>query len=203
MKKPWATPLILASGVIMLVGCGAASSAAKRAPEESREVVMDITMQQAGERADSMLDATLKAIKPEVKWTHSGTSEGSCDVSRSRTVMTIISKERRGNFLGVVQRFWEKSGYMIKSVNKSEKFPAIFAQSSDGFGISLVVGGAGQVAFEVDSPCVKPSEVAEPATPANGPDYDYPIPRPNVHSDFWSSTNPISSASPTTPASEG
>jgi hypothetical protein len=158
---------------------------------------MDITMQQAAERADEMLDATLDAIRPEVHWTHSGTSAGSCDVSRSRTVMTIISKERRGNFLGVVQRFWEKSGYQIKSVNKSEKFPAIFAQSPDGFGISLVVGGAGQVAFEVDSPCVKSSDVAEPTTPANGPDYDHPVPRPNVHSDFWSSTTPISPASPT------
>ncbi|MBD0420689.1 hypothetical protein H0H10_16305 [Streptomyces sp. TRM S81-3] len=162
---------------------------------------MDITMQQAAEHADAMLDATLGAIKPTVQWTHSGTSTGSCDVSRSRTVMTVISKERRGNFLGVVQRFWEKSGYRIKSVNKSEKFPAIFAQSPDGFGISLVVGGAGQVAFEVDSPCVKPSAVADPTTPPNGPDYDYPIPRPNVRSDFWSSTAPISSAAPTASAS--
>ncbi|MFD5494578.1 hypothetical protein ACFWH4_17115 [Streptomyces sp. NPDC127091] len=200
MKKLWRASLIVVSGVIMLAGCDVASNAAKRAPEESNKAVMDITMQQAGERADSMLDATLSAIKPEVNWTHSGTSEGSCDVSRSRTVMTIISKERRGSFLGIVQRFWEKSGYTIKSVNKSEKFPAIFAQSPDGFGISLVVGGAGQVAFEVDSPCVKPSEVADPKTPANGPDYDYPIPRPNVHSDFWSSTTPISSASPTASA---
>lgn len=200
MKKLWKAPLIVASGVVMLVGCGATSNTAKQSPKESHRVIMGITMQQAGERADSMLDATLRAIKPEVHWTHSGTSKGSCDVSRSRTVMTIISKELRGDFLGVVQRFWEKNGYMIKSVNKSEKFPAIFAQSPDGFGISLVVGGAGQVAFEVDSPCVKPSEVADPTTPASGPDYDYPIPRPNVHSDFWSSTTPISSASPTTPA---
>ncbi|MHB9861456.1 ARID/BRIGHT DNA-binding domain-containing protein [Streptomyces sp. YIM S03343] len=157
---------------------------------------MSITMQQAADRADTMLDATLDAIKPEVHWTHSGTSTGACDVSRSRTVMTIISKERRGNFLGVVQRFWEKSGYRIKSVNKSERFPAIFAQSADGFGISLVVGGSGQVAFEVDSPCAKPSKVGDPTTHPNGPNYDYPVPRPNVHSDFWSSTTPIASASP-------
>ncbi|MFH8340640.1 hypothetical protein [Streptomyces sp. AM6-12] len=153
---------------------------------------MNITMQQAAERADGMLDATLGAIKPEVRWTHSGTSTGTCDVSRSRTVMTIVSAERRGNFLGIVQRFWEKSGYRIKSVNKSKEFPAIFAQSADGFGISLVVGDAGQIAFEVDSPCAEPSKVAAPTTPANGPDYDYPIPRPNVRSAFWSSTIPIS-----------
>ncbi|MET7794674.1 hypothetical protein ABZV25_12945, partial [Micrococcus luteus] len=180
--------------VVMLAGCGAAQNTAKQVSGERRGPAMNITMQQAAERADAMLDATLGAIEPEVHWTHSGTSTGSCDVSRSRTVMTIISKERRGNFLGVVQRFWEKSGYRIKSVNKSEKFPAIFAQSPDGFGISLVVGGAGQVAFEVDSPCAKPSKVADPTASPNGPDYNYPIPRPNVRSDFWSATSPISSS---------
>lgn len=196
MKKIWRTLPVVASAAVLLVGCSAARDTAKQASGERRGPTMDITMQQAAERADAMLDATLGAIKPEVHWTHSGTSTGTCDVSRSRTVMTIISKERRGNFLGVVQRFWEKSEYRISSVNKSEKFPAIFAQSPDGFGISLVVGGAGQVAFEVDTPCAKTSKVADPTTPPNGPDYNYPIPRPNVHSDFWSSTTPIPPASP-------
>ncbi|MFJ3993121.1 hypothetical protein ACIPWY_31280 [Streptomyces sp. NPDC090032] len=157
---------------------------------------MNITMQEAAERADAMLDATLNAIKPEVNWTHSGASEGECDVSRERTVMTVISKERRGNFIGVVQRFWEKNGYEIKSVNKSQKFPAVFAQSPDGFGITLLVVKAGQVVLSVDSPCAKKSKVADPTTPPKGPNYDYPVPEPNVHSDFWSSKEPISTVSP-------
>ncbi len=197
MRKAWSGVLIAAASAILLAGCSSSSDATGEGTDGSRKEVMDITMQQAADRADEMLNVTLGAIKPAVQWTHSGTSLGSCDVSRSRTVMTVISEERRGNFLGVVQRFWEKSGYQIKSVNKSKTFPAIFAQSPDGFGISLLVGGAGQVAFEVDSPCVKPSKVADPKTPANGPDYDYPVPRPNVRSDFWSSTTPIASASPT------
>jgi hypothetical protein len=157
---------------------------------------MNITMQQAAVRADSMLDATLSAIKPEVHWTHGATTTGTCDVSRRRVVMTIISQERLGSLLGLVQRFWEKSGYRIKSVDRDEKFPAIYAQSTDGFGIDLTVGAERQVFFEVATPCAKPSDVADPTTRPNGPDYDYPIPRPNVHSDFWSSTTPIPAASP-------
>ncbi|MBA9045742.1 MULTISPECIES: hypothetical protein [Streptomyces] len=191
MKKLRTTLPVAVVAAALLTGCATAHESAKQLSNERREPTMNITMQQAAERADGMLDATLDAIRPEVHWTHSGTSTGTCDVSRSRTVMTIVSKERRGNFLGIVQRFWEKSGYRIKSVNKSAEFPAVFARSADGFGISLVVGGAGQIAFEVDSPCVEPSKVAAPTTPSNGPDYDYPIPRPNVHSAFWSSTAPI------------
>jgi hypothetical protein len=183
------------STALLLVGCGAGGEAPEQAAGKTQGAVVEMTMQQAAERADSMLDGTLGAIKPEVQWTHSGTSSGSCDVSRSRTVMTIISEGRRGNFLGVVQRFWEKSGYRIKSVNQSQKFPAVFAESSDGFGISVGVGGAGQVAFEVDSPCVEPSKAADPTTPPNGPDYDHPVPRPNVRSSFWSLDAPIPSAS--------
>ncbi|MGC5413410.1 hypothetical protein ACPXCX_58555, partial [Streptomyces sp. DT225] len=60
-------------------------------------------------------------------------------------------------------------------------------QTRDGFGVSLVFGG-GQAFFEVDSPCVEESEVAESTASPNGPSYDgvYPLPRPNVRSDFWS-----------------
>ncbi|QIB43214.1 hypothetical protein [Streptomyces aureoverticillatus] len=148
---------------------------------------MNITMQQAADHADSMLDSTLDSIKPEVHWTHGATTTGGCDLSRRRVVMTIISEEKLGSFLGMVQRYWQKRGYRITAVDKDEKFPAIFAQSRDGFGISLTVGADRQVFFEVATPCGDSSDVAEPTTPPNGPDYDYPIPRPNVRSDFWSS----------------
>ncbi|MGW1407897.1 hypothetical protein [Streptomyces sp. NPDC002403] len=145
-------------------------------------------MQDAANRADRILDAVLGEIKPEVQWAHGPTSAGSCDVSRMRVVMTVVSEGRRGNLLGVVDRFWRRSGYRIKAVNKNANFPAIYAQTKDGFGVSLSIGGAGQAFFEVDSPCVDESEVAASTTPPNGPGYDgvYPLPRPNIHSDFWS-----------------
>ncbi|MHC0430061.1 hypothetical protein ACX6XY_07715 [Streptomyces sp. O3] len=146
-------------------------------------------MQEAADRADTMLDSTFGAIKPEVQWAHRATSEGNRSVSRYRTVMTIISNERRGAFLGIVERFWKKSGYVIKEVDGSEEHPAIFAQSTDGFGITLTIGGKGQAYFVVDSPCVEKSDVAEPTTPSNY-EGEYPLPRPNIHSDFWSAETP-------------
>nr|WP_107420940.1 hypothetical protein [Streptomyces sp. CB03234] len=149
-------------------------------------------MQDAAEHADAMLDTTIKAVVPEIQWTHHNTTTGSCDVSRRRKVMTIISDERRGSFLGVIERFWKESGYKITAVRKSVDRPAIFAESPDGFGISLVFGHAGQAVFEVATPCVQQSEVAEPTTKPNGPAYPLgKIPTPNVRSDFWSAETPV------------
>ncbi|MFF1915677.1 hypothetical protein ACFVYE_29615 [Streptomyces sp. NPDC058239] len=152
----------------------------------------DMNMQEAAERADGILDALLKEIHPQVQWTHGPTTTGSCDVTRRRTVMTIVSAERRGSFLGVVDRFWRKSGYRIKAINNDADVPAIFAQTRDGFGVSLIIGGEGQAFFEVDSPCVQESEVADPIAKPNGPSYADAeiIPRPNVRSDFWSAGAP-------------
>ncbi|MEU9531142.1 MULTISPECIES: hypothetical protein [Streptomyces] len=144
-------------------------------------------MQAAAEHADAIMEATLAGIKPAVHWAHGPTTTGSCDVTRRRSVMTIVSEGRRGNFLGVVERGWKDRGYRIKGVNNDLDSPAIYAQTKDGFGVSLIFGG-GQAFFEVDSPCVEESEVAESTTPPNGPSYDgvYPLPRPNVRDDFWS-----------------
>ncbi|WP_353051479.1 hypothetical protein [Streptomyces sp. RTGN2] len=145
-------------------------------------------MQEAAERADGILDDVLGEIHPGVRWVHGPTTTGVCDVTRRRTVMTIISPERRGSFLGLVDRFWRKSEYRIKAVNDDVDVPAIFAQTKDGFGVSLIVGGKGQVFFEVDSPCVRESDVADPIAEPSGTSYagSEVIPRPNVHSDFWS-----------------
>lgn len=148
----------------------------------------DMNMQEAADHADGILDAVLKELQPEVQWAHGPTTTGSCDVTRRRTVMTIVSAERRGSLLGVVDRFWRQSGYRIKAINNDVDVPAIFAQTKDGFGVTLSIGGKGQAFFEVDSPCVAESDVVESTTPPNGPSYEdvYPLPRPNVHSDFWS-----------------
>ncbi|MFF3973719.1 hypothetical protein ACFYZ6_28245 [Streptomyces rubiginosohelvolus] len=42
----------------------------------------------------------------------------------------------------------------------------------------------------MDTPCVRESEVADSTSPATAflaPDAEF-IPRPNIHSDFWSAT---------------
>ncbi|MGY3338910.1 hypothetical protein ACVW0K_005009 [Streptomyces filamentosus] len=150
-----------------------------------------MNMQEAADRADAILDRTLKAVVPEVQWAHHTWTSGSCTVTRRRKVMTIISEERRGNFLGVIERHWKQSGFEISGVNADREMPAIFARTSDGFQVSLSVKHKGQAVFTVDTPCVEKSEVAEPASRPNGPAYPYgEIPVPNVRSDFWSGTTP-------------
>lgn len=107
----WIPALLLVGG--LLTGCGMLG-------EGKKGVAATMNMQDAAEHADGMLDATFRAMKPEVRWAHGQTSSGNCDLTRRRTVMTIISEERRGNFLGMVERFWKKSGYEIFSVNESK-----------------------------------------------------------------------------------
>jgi len=148
----------------------------------------DMNMQEAAEHSDAMLDAVLGKLDPEVQWAHGPTTTGNCDVTRRRTVMTVVSAQHRQDFLDQVETFWRESGYRIKGKNNDEMFPAVYAQSKDGFAISVSVRGQGQVFFEADSPCVKESKVAASASKPNGPAYEgvYPLPRPNVRSDYWS-----------------
>ncbi|MFE9677804.1 hypothetical protein ACFYO5_27405 [Streptomyces sp. NPDC006259] len=156
-----------------------------------------MNMQEAAEHADKMLDATLAAIKPAVHWTHGETTAGSCDVSRRRAVMTIISTERRGSFLGVVERHWKAEGYRQLGANRSTNSPATYFETPDHFRVRLLIGGNGQAFFEVATPCVAKSSVTPPTAETVGPNYaGGPIPDPDVRSDFWSSATPIPSASP-------
>lgn len=172
---------------LALSGCGQDTPTRTAADKKDR---MD--MQDAAERADDMLDAVLGAIEPEVRWAHGPTTSGTCDVTRRRTVMTIVADGRRAAFLEQVEKFWRAQKYTIKAKNKDEVFPALYARSARGFGISVSFRGKGQAFFEVDSPCVKESKVAESTSKPNGPAYKgvYPLPRPNVRSDYWSGGAP-------------
>ncbi|MCG7526423.1 hypothetical protein MHW47_18465 [Streptomyces sp. OfavH-34-F] len=148
-------------------------------------------MQEAAERADGILARTLEALVPPVQWAHGPTTTGDGEVTRRRTVMTVISAGRRGSFLGVVERSWTERGFRIRAVNSDRCSPAVHARTADGFGVGLVFGG-GQAFFEVDSPWVALSEVAESADPPRGPSYEgiYPLPRPHVRCAFWSAGAP-------------
>lgn len=195
MKRVGRATRVVLSGAlasVLLVGCGVLGDS-----KEERGAAASMNMQEAAEHADAMLDATLAAVLPEIQWAHDDTTARSCDLTRRRTVMTIISDQRRGSFLGVIERFWEKSGYKITSVIESSERPAMFAKSPDGFQLVLTVGDKGQVFFRVGTPCVEKSEVADPTTKPNGPAYTgVDIPYPNVRSDFWSAESPAASPSP-------
>ncbi|MFE9461876.1 hypothetical protein [Streptomyces californicus] len=157
-----------------------------RAKGKGKDQGMD--MQEAAERADAMLDAVLKGIDPDVRWAHGPTTTRACGVTRRRAVMTVVSPERRQTFLDRAETFWRKNDYRIKAVNRDEKFPAVYAVTRSGFGVSVSFRGKGQAFLEADTPCVKESKVAAPASEPNGPAYEgvYPLPRPDVRSDFWS-----------------
>ncbi|ARI53255.1 hypothetical protein A6E92_14375 [Streptomyces sp. S8] len=145
-------------------------------------------MQGAAERADGILDDVLVEIEPHVQWVHGPTTTGNCTVTRRRTVMTVVSAQRRGSLLGVVDRFWRKSGYRMTAINNDVDVPAIYARTGDGFQVGLIVADKGQVHFDVLSPCVRPSAVADSVSRATAPldpEAEF-IPRPNIHSDFWS-----------------
>ncbi|WP_199837798.1 hypothetical protein [Streptomyces sp. NRRL S-1521] len=188
-SRPGLTVSAITACVLLITGCGTSD---ENAGPGDKKTETAMNMQEAAEQADSMLDATFSAIKPEIEWAHGPTTAGSCDLSRRRAVMTVISEERRGSFLGVVERSWRSRGYHITNVNKSKEFPAVFAKTSDGFGIILTIGGGGQAFFEVATPCVRESKVADPTSKPKGPTYEgiYPLPRPNVRSAFWSSSRP-------------
>ncbi|WP_345982779.1 hypothetical protein [Streptomyces sp. DSS69] len=149
-------------------------------------------MQGAAERADGILDQVIAEIEPEVRWVHGPTTTGNCTVTRRRTIMTTVSAQRRGSLLGVVDRFWRKSGYRMTAINNDVDVPAIYARTDDGFQVGLIVAAQGQVHFDVISPCVRHSEVApstRQATAPLDPEAEF-IPRPNIHSDFWSAEAP-------------
>ncbi|MGW4161603.1 hypothetical protein [Streptomyces sp. NPDC004788] len=149
-----------------------------------------MNMQQAADRADEILDDVLAAIVPPVQWTHRPTMAGNCSTDRSRTVMTIISEERRGAFLGLVDRHWKSKGFTFRATSKDKQ--AAYYLSPDGFQAKVLIGWKGQAHFEVTTPCVEKSDVAPPTSPPNGVDYyNKPPTAPNVTSEFWSATAPV------------
>lgn len=190
MKRQGRAALCAGSVILtgaVLAGCGSLGDGGTRT---------DINMQQAAEHADAMLDGTLNAFVPELQWAHDTTTSGSCTVTRRRAVTTVISEQRRGSFLDVIERFWKKSGYEITGVNQDKEMPAVFARTPDGFELSVEVGYKGQAFLDINTPCVEKSPVAESTSQPNGPAYaPGAIPTPHVRSDFWSAGSPAPGAS--------
>ncbi|MFI7295399.1 hypothetical protein [Streptomyces sp. NPDC050121] len=172
---------------LLLSGCGATGGASS-----SKESHSKMNLQEAADRADAILDEAFAAIKPPVQWTHLYSMPGDCYVDRDRSVMTIISAERRGSFLGVLERHWKSKGY--KLVATSPNGLAANFETQDGFQLEVLIGPNGQAHLSVTTPCVEKSDVAPPTSRPNGPDYSkQKLPEPNVRSTFWSGDTPLSS----------
>ncbi|WP_307853988.1 hypothetical protein [Streptomyces tagetis] len=166
---------------LLLTGCGMAGS-----PSSGKEGQAKMNLQEAADKADGILDEAFAAIKPPVQWTHRYSMPGDCYVDRDRAVMTVISAERRGSFLGVLERHWKSKGYSL--VATSPNGLAAHFKTEDGFQLEVLIGPNGQAHLSVTTPCVEKSEVAQPTSRPSGPDYsEQELPAPNVTSTFWSS----------------
>lgn len=189
-------PILAGTCLVAASGCGLAD----RIPEEGQTRTMN--MQEAGDRAERILDRMLGAIKPPVETIRGPSSDAVCtdfkndatgsgQVIRRRHVMTIISAERRGSFLGVVERAWKRDGYEITSVRKNRDMPAMFATTPEGFRVSLLIGYKGQAFFDVTTPCVTESQVTEPPRTPIDPHSPAAKGLPYIHSKFWSASSPV------------
>ncbi|MEV6679347.1 hypothetical protein AB0N09_21215 [Streptomyces erythrochromogenes] len=182
---------------LLAVGCGFGGDA-----QADRKTSMN--MQQGAERADVILQETLAAVRPEVKWNHgpggsagctkgvAGAATGTGASDRIISIMTVVSEERRGALLGVIERAWKDRGYKITSVNESQKAPAIHAETQDGYALTVKVGGQGQFFLTAATPCLTDSGVQQPTTPPNTPQRSGPFPqRPDEQDPFWSAAAPL------------
>ncbi|WP_404956996.1 hypothetical protein [Streptomyces sp. 147326] len=167
-----------------------------------------MNMQQGAERADAILQETLAAVRPELKWNHGPASDAGCtkgvagaatgtgSAKRIITVMTIVSEQRRGALLGVIERDWKGRGYKIKGVRNDAEVPAVYAETPDGYILTVKVGGKGQFFLESATPCLTDSSVQQPTSKPNTPDRSGEFPqRPDVQDDFWSATTPPAAGS--------
>ncbi|MFG2750590.1 hypothetical protein [Streptomyces xanthophaeus] len=199
------TALSLLVLAVLASGCGPGTDAGS-----AKKGSNTMNLQQGAERADAILQETLGAVQPELRWNHgpygdagctkgiAGASTGTAAADRSLTVLTIVSEQRRGALLGVIERAWKDRGYTITSVNPHKVFPAIYASTPDGFVLEVKVGGEGQFFIKAATPCLADHPVQAPRAKPNTPvrNDTYP-PRPDVQDEFWSATTPLPSGSPT------
>ncbi|MEU7278785.1 LppA family lipoprotein [Streptomyces sp. NPDC045431] len=169
-----------------------------------------ISLQEAAEKAASIMLDSVSAVNPELNWVHYAPTQGGCggytidgkatsSVTRRVAVMTIVSEARRGSLLGVVERHWKQRGYKITEVNPDKDLPAISASTPEDFRLGVTVGKKGQFFFSITTPCFIESEVQPPKTKPNGTPLDGEhVPDPYVRSDFWPS-NTSAPSSPSAP----
>ncbi|MEV0913930.1 hypothetical protein AB0I93_06605 [Streptomyces sp. NPDC049967] len=190
------------SGPLRLLGCVllVVVLAACQGKAEPEEPAMD--MQQAGQRSEAILNGTMAAIHPSVKWARGTPAESPCStglnrptgtttVFRSRNILTVVSKERRGELLEQVRRYWEQQGVRDFDIDSDKDMPGIRATTADEFTVMLQVGSIGNVFVRAGAGCAEDSDMTYPAgTPgqSGGPKKEELTPR--KHSDFWSSGGP-------------
>ncbi|GAA2998425.1 hypothetical protein JCM13580A_41610 [Streptomyces drozdowiczii] len=189
-----------ARGPVRLLGCVllAVLLTACQGGKEKEEPNMD--MQQAGERAEEILDGLMAAIQPSVKWARGLTGETACDkgfseqtgttsITRSRNVLTVVSRQRRGELFKMIRGHWEQQGFREFDIDSREDMPRTRAKSPDGLVVILSAGSTGNISVTAGFACARDSPMSYPkGTPSHpgGPVKSERIPR--EHSPYWSAT---------------
>ncbi|PKV86945.1 hypothetical protein [Streptomyces sp. TLI_146] len=184
-------PAVIVLALLATTGCGLTGT------DPAERNGSKVNMQQAADKADTLLQETLSAVTPGLHWVHEASSDSGCpgrkntgSVTRGISIMTVVSEQRRGALLGVIERNWKSRGFKITGVNQDKELPAIYASTPDDFRMDVVVGYAGQFHLSVATPCFTESPVAAPTpAPNTAPRQgDFPW-RPDMHDPFWSATN--------------
>ncbi|MFI0712797.1 hypothetical protein ACH4SK_19555 [Streptomyces inhibens] len=187
-------PLAVAVAVLSSTFLGSCSLLRGDNPEPT------VNVKQAIKRVDSVLDETLKAVHPRLKWrddpahlserrnSFTNTADGEVRVGRERHVRTKISKAKLNELLTIVDKHWRKEGFKTKLLNPRE--PSISGTASDGCIVNFSVSGFGDVSIAASVGAVSdaPSGDIEgeegddfPKSPEGGPDYT-----PDVRDPYWS-----------------
>lgn len=157
-------------------------------------------MQRAGERAEEILDGTMAAIQPSVKWARGLTGETACStgfneptgttsITRSRNILTVISRQRRAELFELIRRYWDRQGFRDFDIDSGEKMPQTWAKSADGLVVILSAGSTGNISVTAGFACATDSPMSYPkGTPSHpgGPVKSERI--PHEHSSYWSAT---------------
>ncbi|MEU8571694.1 hypothetical protein AB0C51_25870 [Streptomyces pathocidini] len=155
----------------------------------------------AAQRLDELLDDTLTAIDPGLKWRDGSTEvlqrndavlnepNGEATVSKTRYVRTKVSEDKLDRLLKAVEHRWKESGYKVTGISPGE--PGFVGRAPDGFSLRCAVGGAGNVYFDAASSGVEdpgysgtmPGEKGDriPADPDG-----YPLLKPDITDPYWS-----------------
>jgi len=115
---------------------------------------------------DALLDGTVHAITPEVKYGddvfNAGENVGSTDrpdgsyhLRKERHVLTKVAEDRYGALLGLVEQYWKSQGYTITNVDSGRKMPAMDARTPDGARLHVEIGYPGNVTLSADVPRIK------------------------------------------------
>ncbi|MFJ3974953.1 hypothetical protein [Streptomyces sp. NPDC090021] len=196
VKQTLRAALSVLAFTALAVGCGPGDEKA------DRKTTMN--MQQGAERADAILQETLGAVRPELKWNHgpggsagctkgvAGAATGTGAAKRSITILTVVSEQRRGALIGVIERDWKSRGYKITGVRQAAEAPAVYASTPDGYSLSVEVAGEGQFFLDAATPCLTDSSVMDPMAQPNTHVRTTEFPqRPDEQDAFWSAATPV------------